>query len=100
MITEITNSPNKNKRYRVILNNGKHYDFGLKGGETYIDHKDKIIRHNYWARHMANKKEKQLITNLIPSPALFSAMILWGPHKTLKENTIALNELLEKKYNL
>ena len=100
MIVEITNSPNKNKRYRVILNNDKHYDFGLKDGETYIDHKDTIIRKNYWARHMANKSEKKLITNLIPSPALFSAMILWGPHKTLKENVITLNKLLETKYNL
>ena len=30
-------SPRKNKRYRVYMNDGKHHDFGLEGGKTYLD---------------------------------------------------------------
>ena len=46
---------------------------------TYIDHHDKTKRANYWKRHLvANRTELHLITNLVPSPELFSAMLLWG----------------------
>jgi hypothetical protein len=58
MIVNIKSSPLKYKRYRVFMNNGKHYDFGLKGGQTYLDHKDKTKRLNYWKRHYANETEK------------------------------------------
>ena len=47
MIVEIKNSKKKNKRFRVILDNGKAYDFGLDTGETFIDHHDKNKRLNY-----------------------------------------------------
>jgi len=36
------------------------------------------LRANYWKRHLANRTEDERITNLVPSPALFSAMLLWG----------------------
>ena len=32
-------SPIKHKRFRVIINNNNHYDFGLDTGSTYLDHK-------------------------------------------------------------
>jgi len=32
MIIKIENSPLKNKRFRVYLNNGSYFDFGLKDG--------------------------------------------------------------------
>jgi hypothetical protein len=98
MIVEIKRSPLEFKRYRVIMDNGKKIDFGYKFGKTYIDHHDKLIRRNYWKRHLANETEKRLIKNLVPSPALLSAMLLWGEHKTLKENAVELNRLWKEKH--
>jgi hypothetical protein len=99
MIKSIQKSNKKNKRYQVILSNGEKIDFGLNTGKTYIDHNDNTKRLNYFKRHFANPKEYQLISNLIPSPALMSMFILWGPYKTINENINFLNKLLSKKYN-
>ena len=73
------------------MNDGKYYDFGLEGGSTYLDHKDKTKRDNYRRRHYA--QEKKLIDNLIPSPALFSYYILWGNSSDITENIRALNKM-------
>lgn len=94
-------SKKKNKRYVIHIVDGndvKSYNFGLKGGETFIDHNDEAKRLAYLARHTANKSEKDLIENLIPSPALFSATLLWGPNKTLGENVAALQKQFNMKY--
>ena len=94
-IVKIENSPRKNKRFRVYLENNDHYDFGLDNGKTYIDHHDKIKRENYRKRHMANDTEKHLIQNFIPSPALFSYYILWGDSTSVQENIEKLNKRLK-----
>lgn len=96
MIVEIKNSKKKNKRFRVILDNGKAYDFGLDTGETFIDHHDKNKRLNYRSRHLGNETENNLINNLIPSPALFSYYLLWGPYDDIMKNIIYLNNLWSK----
>jgi hypothetical protein len=95
-IIKLINSPKKNKRYRVYLDNGEHYDFGLDTGSTYIDHRDKQKRENYRARHMGNLSEKYLIENLIPSPALFSYWLLWGDSVLLEQNLKNLNKMFKK----
>jgi hypothetical protein len=95
MIVKIIDSPLKNKRFRVFLNNNKHFDFGLKNGSTFIDHHDKHKRLNYRKRHYANVKEKYLIDNLIPSASLFSYYLLWGDSNNLFENIDELNKLLK-----
>jgi hypothetical protein len=95
-ILEVINSPRQNKRFRVMINQDgkvKHYDFGLDTGSTYIDHTDNAKRDAYRKRHYANKKEKELIDNLIPSPALFSAALLWGDSEDITENIVALQKL-------
>jgi hypothetical protein len=94
-IVKLENSPVKNKRLRVILNNGDTYDFGLLNAETYIDHGDKEKRLNYWARHLGNPVEDYRIKNLIPSPSLFSAYLLWGETTNLKQNIKILNKLFQ-----
>lgn len=99
MIVSIENSPIKHKRFRITMDSGKTFDFGLEGGSTYIDHHDKTIRKNYWKRHFANKTEKQLITNLVPSPSLFSALLLWGESISLETNIRKLNELWKIKHS-
>lgn len=93
MIIKIGRSPLSNKRFRVYLDNGKHYDFGYKTGLTYIDHRNKTLRENYLKRHMANEIEKILITNLVPSPSLFSAYLLWGKYDDIHKNIAHLNAL-------
>lgn len=104
MIIKIENSRKQMKRYRITMDDGKQYDFGLKGGATYVDHKDQSKRNAYLKRHLANKTENQLITNLVPSPSLFSAYILWSkgnPNKTtIEENIKLLNNLWKKKHSI
>jgi hypothetical protein len=99
-IIHIIKSDKKDKRFKVFLDDGEEYDFGLKNPNygTYIDHKNKDKRFNYWARHYGNKKEKELIDNLEPSNALFSAFLLWGKYDNLRDNVEHLNYLFEKYY--
>jgi hypothetical protein len=98
-IVEITNSPKNGKRYRIVLNidgKDKHWDFGAEGGSTYIDHADPVKRANYIKRHLANPTERQRIMNAIPSSALFSMVLLWGPSPDLTENIVVLQKMLNK----
>ena len=99
-IIEIQDSNRKNKRFIAILldddGDQVRIHFGLAGGSTYIDHKDPVKRAAYWARHSGNIQEAYYIDHLIPSPALLSAALLWGPYQTLIENVEFLNELWEK----
>lgn len=98
IITEIKESPKLHKRFRAKLSNGQEIDFGLDKGSTYIDNKDELKRRNYWARHFASRNERHLIYNLIPTPALLSAYILWGHSTDIRENIKELNKMLEAKY--
>jgi hypothetical protein len=95
-IISISESPKKTKRFRVYLGDNRHFDFGLKDFKegTYIDHKNKQKRMNYISRHLSNYNEKKLIDNLIPSPALFSMMLLWGKYDNLYDNIKYLNDFL------
>ena len=94
-IIKVENSKLKNKKMRVYLNDGKHYDFGLYGSETYLNHHDKIKRNNYRKRHYA--MEHDFIDNLIPSASLFSYYLLWGDSTDLNKNIIALNKKFSTK---
>lgn len=89
-IVRLEESPRKTKRFRVYLENGKHYDFGYDKGSTYIDHHDERKRENYRKRHYAS--ESYLIDNYIPSPALFSYYLLWGDSTSLMQNIIDFNK--------
>ena len=98
-IVELINSTRNDKRFKITLNeNGKTttYHFGSKNSKTFIDHGDEAKKKAYLARHMANKKENYLISNLIPSPALFSAKLLWGHTMDIISNLIGL----QKEFNL
>lgn len=99
-ILEVTNSKKANKRLRIVIENDKFntriYHFGLDGGSTYIDHHDIIKRTNYRKRHYANPKEKYLIDNNIPSPALFSYTLLWGDSTNIVNNIVSLQDSFDK----
>ena len=95
-IIKLEDSQLKSKRFRVYLDNNKHYDFGLKDKhETYIDHKDKVRRDNYRRRHYNSIKEQPYIINLVPSPALFSYYLLWGDSTSIQQNIKTLNKILK-----
>jgi hypothetical protein len=99
-IIEVTDSPRPYKRHSIVINEDgkeKTYHFGLDGGSTYIDHQNKEKRSAYRKRHYANKKEKRLIDNLIPSPALFSYKLLWGSSSNLINNIVNLQKEFNKK---
>ena len=94
-IVKIVNSSRKGKRLRVYLENNDYFDFGLEGGQTYIDHRDKKKRDNYRRRHYANDIERYLIETLTPSPALYSYYILWGDSDDIMKNVDSLNKLTD-----
>lgn len=99
-ILELVCSKKPFKRFHIKVREGdkiKKFDFGLKDGETFIDHGDTAKRDAYWKRHCGNAKEKQLINNLIPSASLFSARILWGNSKDVFDNLIDLQDEFNKK---
>ena len=98
MIVKIEYSKLKNKRFRVTMDDGDTYDFGAPEPNTFIDHHSTTRKELYWNRHLGNKTEKILITNLIPSPATFSFWLLWGPHTSLKKNIENLNNLWKEKH--
>jgi len=93
-IAKIENSKVKNKRFRITLQDGSHYDFGLDTGKTYIDGVSEKTREAYRTRHLGNLTEKKLISSLIPSPSLFSYYILWGESRSIDENIKKLNRML------
>lgn len=99
MIIDLKASPVLFKRYRatVKLHDGtlKYIDFGLKTGNTYTDKRTVLERDNYRKRHLANKAEHNLITNLIISPSLLSYYLLWGDSKKIQTNINTLNKLLK-----
>lgn len=61
MIVKIEKSHKNHKRFKVTLDDGRTFDFGLDTGKTYIDHHDETKRANYWKRHLANETERRLI---------------------------------------
>ena len=95
-IIEILPSHRENKKFKAILSDGTQVHFGLKNSNTFIDNASLQTRNAYLARHLANKIEKQLIENLVMSPSLLSAYILWNTND-LEKNVNVLNSLLKNK---
>ncbi len=95
IIRNDTNNWNNRFSIRAITNDGNHYDFGLKGSKTYLDHQNKYLRDNYHKRHLTNEKERCLIENNILSPALLSFYILWGGYTDINNGIKYVNNKLK-----
>ena len=91
-IVSLEKSNRKDKKYKVIMDDGKEYHFGLKNSITYVEGASQKKRDAFLARHLNNPLEKKLIENVIPSPALFSVYLLWNT-PSLDENIKILNRL-------
>lgn len=84
----IQQSTRPGKRLMATFKNGKVVHFGLKGGNTYIDHGDKTKRLNYVKRHIIREDFNNPYT-----PGSLSRWLLW--------NTTSLNknhELFMKRF--
>lgn len=79
----ITQSDRKTKRYMATFDNGTKIHFGLKGGQTYIDHLDKKKRSAYLKRHMKNEDWLDPYT-----AGALSRWILWGDSTNINKNLI------------
>ena len=88
MLKDIYKSNRKNKRFVAIFENGKKIHFGLNGGSTYIDHHDNKKRFNYLKLHEVNED-----WNDPYKAGTLSAYLLWGNHRTLKENIREFNKV-------
>lgn len=69
--------------------NGKVVHFGQKGGQTYIDHKDKAKREAYLARHKAKENWDDPY-----SAGALSRWLLWGDYTNMEKN----HKAFMKKY--
>ena len=93
-LIKVEGSSLKNKRLVAIFSNGKKekkVNFGLKGGSTYLDNKDKKIRSAYRARHKVDLKTKDPMR-----AGYLSYYLLWGDSTSLAVNI----KDYKKKFNL
>jgi hypothetical protein len=65
----------------ATFHNGTKIHFGLKDGQTYIDHMDKAKREAYLKRHAKNENWETAYT-----PASLSRWILWGDSGNINAN--------------
>ena len=81
----------KGKRWVAIFEDGTKINFGLKNGNTYIDHHDKKKRENYIKRHQVNEN-----FNNPKSASSLSRWILWGDDIDINTNI----KKFKQKFNL
>jgi hypothetical protein len=93
MSLKIFESDKANKRFYATYKDKKVY-FGQPGGTTFIDGASEQTKNAYWARHYANPIEKYRIDNIIFSPSLLSAYILWNTND-INKNIKLLNKQLQ-----
>lgn len=75
--TDFGRSRQKNKRFYVIYS-GKKINFGLKGGKTFIDHRDEKKKKAWKARHSKIKLKDGTLAYKNPRQASYwSYRILW-----------------------
>jgi hypothetical protein len=86
----IKQSTRKDKRFMAIFHDGKIFHFGLKGGQTYIDHQDKKKRDAYIARHRVNEDWTKI------NSASLSRYLLWGDTTDLNTNI----QKFKSKFNI
>ncbi len=96
MITRVVKSTRKGKKLTAILSDGQQIHFGSDVSQTYTEGASKEKRDAYMRRHMANAVEKHHIENLVMSPALLSAYVLWNT-PDMAQNIKILNKKLRSK---
>ena len=72
-LVKLIKSPNKEKKFRAIFNDGTHTDFGAKGYSDYTIHKDYDRMKRYDSRHKRRED-----WNKMKSRGALSKWILWN----------------------
>lgn len=93
LVIDIENSPLRNRRFRIFLLNGDHYDVGFKKCLYYIDDHNKLKRELFYA--MFNESAKKTIMTLKPSQLLYETFILNGPSKNVINNINFFNKEIQ-----
>ena len=90
-LVEIRNSSRADKRLMAVFEDPKKtVHFGLRGGSTFIDHRDELKKEAYIARHRVNED-----WSLPDKAGTLSRYILWNK-PTLKDSI----QDYKRKYNL
>jgi hypothetical protein len=95
MKVTISDSTNRKKRFMAIFTDDKGKKvktthFGLKGGSTFIDHKDETKKKNYLARHKVRENWNDYM-----SAGSLARFLLWN-QPTLTESI----KDYKKRFNL
>jgi len=95
-IINIEKSPLSNRRYRIYLLNGKHYDIGLNECKYYIDHGDKKLRELHYG--LFNKYTKHICSQLISGRILYETFILNGCTTDIIKNVNFYNNEILRRF--
>lgn len=77
-IAEIHPSPIAGKKYRAYLETGRTVDFGAKGYDDWLTHRDDARRANFRARMSGIRlKDGRRAIDVENSPAYLSYYLLW-----------------------
>ena len=92
MNVKLIKSPKKDKKFRVIFENGRHVDFGGAGYSDYTLHKDRNRMKRYEIRH---KNSENWNKSGIYTAGFWSKWYLW--HKPTKNEA---RIFIQKKFNI
>ena len=87
----IKKSPNINKKYRVIFDDGTHVDFGARGYSDYTIHKDPERKRRYIIRHRRREN-----WNNSKTAGYWSRWFLWE-NPSLSESKRYIERKLRRK---
>ena len=92
MLKSVVEINDKNKRYKATFTNGKTTKFGQSNPKqgTYIDHKNKTLRKNYYIKRYL----RDLNSNDYTRAGYLSLFLLWDK-PTLKESITSYNKRIK-----
>jgi hypothetical protein len=88
----LTKSPHLEKKFRVVLENGKSVNFGARGYQDFTQHKNPERMRLYLIRH---KSREHWGPNNINTAGFWSRWLLWS--KPSLQDAI---KLMNKKFNI
>ena len=92
MSVYLQKSPRKDKKFRVILENGTKVDFGAKGYSDYTIHKDPERMKRYLTRH---RKRENWSKKGLKTAGFWSRWLLWS-----EPSLTGAKKIIEKKFQI
>ena len=88
----LTKSPRSEKKYRIVLENGRHVDFGATGYQDFTQHKDPNRMRLYLIRH---RSRENWTRSGISTAGFWSRWLLWS-----KPSMTQAIKFMNKKFGL